>query len=178
MLWMEEPGGLQSRGLLGVGPDWATSLWLFTFTFHFHALQKEMATHSSVLAWRIPGPGEPGGLLSMGSHRVGHDWSYLAAILLYVKYSWSEGVCFAVNQVWFVDNAGEQSLYWPVERLWSQMDPCISVFLSSSLATEAIQPWLHSWGCRLSDRDVTEMFALNSVWNRQTYVSPVLLIPK
>ena len=45
----------------------------FTFTFHFHALEKEMATHSSVLAWRIPGTGEPGGLLSMESHRVGYD---------------------------------------------------------------------------------------------------------
>ena len=45
----------------------------FTFTFHFHALEKEMATHSSVLAWRIPGTGEPGGLPSLGSHRVGHD---------------------------------------------------------------------------------------------------------
>ena len=51
----------------------------FTFTFHFHALEKEMATHSSVLAWRIPGTGEPGGLPSMGSHRVGHEWSDLAA---------------------------------------------------------------------------------------------------
>ena len=45
----------------------------FPFTFHFHALEKEMATHSSVLAWRIPGTGEPGELPSMGSHRVGHD---------------------------------------------------------------------------------------------------------
>ena len=63
---MEEPGGLQSMGLLGFGHD-------FTFTFHFHALEKEMATHSSVLAWRIPGMGEPGGVLSLGSHRVGHD---------------------------------------------------------------------------------------------------------
>ena len=45
----------------------------FAFAFHFHALEKEMATHSSVLAWRIPGTGEPGGLQSMGSHRVGHD---------------------------------------------------------------------------------------------------------
>ena len=55
--------------------------WLrdFTFTFHFHAWEKEMATHSSVLAWRIPGMGEPGGLPSMGSHRVGHDWRDLAA---------------------------------------------------------------------------------------------------
>ena len=60
--WTEEPGGLQSMGLLD-----------FTLTFHFHALEKEMATHSSVLAWRIPGTGEPGELLSMGSHRVGHD---------------------------------------------------------------------------------------------------------
>ena len=50
-----------------------TRLSNFTFTFHFHALEKEVATHSSVLAWRIPGTGEPGGLPSMGSHRVGHD---------------------------------------------------------------------------------------------------------
>ena len=61
-------------GSLGVGHDFT-----FTFTFHFHALEKEMATHSSVLAWRIPGTVEPDGLLSMGSHRVGHDWSDLAA---------------------------------------------------------------------------------------------------
>ena len=52
-----------------------TQLSDFTFTFHFHPLEKEMATHSSVLAWRIPGTGEPGGLPSMGSHRVGHEWS-------------------------------------------------------------------------------------------------------
>ena len=52
----------------------------FTFAFHFHALEKEMATHSSVLAWRIPGTGEPSGLPSMRSHRVGHDWSNLAAV--------------------------------------------------------------------------------------------------
>ena len=57
-----------------------TRLSDFTCTFHFHALEKKMATHSSVLAWRIPGTGEPGGLLSMGSHRVGHDWSDLAAV--------------------------------------------------------------------------------------------------
>ena len=56
-----------------------TRLSNFTFTFHFHALNKQMATHSSVLAWRIPGTVGPGGLPSMGSHRVGHDWSNLAA---------------------------------------------------------------------------------------------------
>ena len=65
---MEELSGLQSMGLLRVRQDSD-----FPFTFHFHALEKEMATHSSVLAWRIPGMAKPGGLPSMGSHRVGHD---------------------------------------------------------------------------------------------------------
>ena len=70
------------RSLVGCSPWGCESrTWLsdFTFTFHFHALEKKMATHSSVLAWRIPGTGEPCGLPSMGSHRVGHDWSDLAA---------------------------------------------------------------------------------------------------
>ena len=58
----------------------------FTFTFHFHALEKEMATRSSVLAWRIPGTGEPGGLLSLGSHRIGHNWSNLVVVLVVVYY--------------------------------------------------------------------------------------------
>ena len=62
----------------GVAKSW-TRLSDFTFTFRFHALEKAMATHSSVLAWRIPWIEEPGGLPSMGSHRVGHDWSDLAA---------------------------------------------------------------------------------------------------
>ena len=66
---MEEPGRLQSMGSQTV----KTRLRDFPFTFHLHAVGKEMATHSSVLAWRIPGTGEPGGLLSMGSHRVRHD---------------------------------------------------------------------------------------------------------
>ena len=69
---MGEPGRLQSVGLLSL-----IQLSDLTFTFHFHALEKEMATHSSVLAWRIPGTGEPGGLPSMGSRRVGHDCSTL-----------------------------------------------------------------------------------------------------
>ena len=63
-----------------------TRLSDFTFTFHFHALEKERATHSSVLAWRIPGTGEPGGLPSMGSHRVGHDWSDSAAAAAAFEY--------------------------------------------------------------------------------------------
>ena len=71
-------GGAWWAAVHGVAKSW-TPLSDFTFTFHFHALEKEMATHSSALAWRIPGTGEPGGLLSMGLHRVGHDWSDLAA---------------------------------------------------------------------------------------------------
>ena len=65
-------GGTWKAAVHGVAEDW-TRLSDFTFTFHFHALEKEMATHSSVLAWRIPGTVEPGGLLPMGLHRVGHD---------------------------------------------------------------------------------------------------------
>ena len=66
--WMEESGRLQSMGSLRV-----TEVSDFTFTFHFHALEKEMATHSSFLAWRIRETGKPGGLPSLGSHRVRHD---------------------------------------------------------------------------------------------------------
>ena len=77
---LENPmgGGAWWAAVHGVAKS-RTRLSDLTLTFHFHALEKEMATHSSVLAWRIPGTGEPGGLPSMGSHRVGHDWSDLAA---------------------------------------------------------------------------------------------------
>ena len=72
-------GGAWKAAVYGVaeGRTWLSD---FTFAFHFHALEKEMATHSSVLAWRIPGMGELGGLLCMGLHRVRHDWSNLAAV--------------------------------------------------------------------------------------------------
>ena len=77
---LENPmdGGAWWAAVHGVTKN-RTRLSGFTFTSHFHALEKEMATHSSVLAWRIPGMAEPGGLPSLGSHRVGHDWSNLAA---------------------------------------------------------------------------------------------------
>ena len=88
--WGRSPGEVNGNPLqysclenpMDEGAWWATVHWVaksrtrlsdFTFTFHFHALEKEMATHSSVLAWRIPGMAETGGLPSMGSHRVGHD---------------------------------------------------------------------------------------------------------
>ena len=73
--WMEGPGRLQSMRSRS-----QTELSDFTFTFHFHALEKKMTTHSSVLVWRIPGTEEPDGLLSIGLHRVRHDWSDLACM--------------------------------------------------------------------------------------------------
>ena len=103
-------GGAWWVAVHGVSKSW-TRLSDFTFTFHFHALEEEMATHSSALAWRIPGTGEPGGLLSMGSHRVGHDWSDLAAA---AAGAWRNAaalwpfsaietfkVCLWLSRVWF-----------------------------------------------------------------------------
>ena len=82
---LENPtdGGAWKAAVHGVaeGRTWLSD---FTFTSPFHALEKEMATHSSVLTWRIPGMGKPGGLLSMGSHRVGHDWSDLAIAIAHI----------------------------------------------------------------------------------------------
>ena len=72
--WTEEPGRFAVHGVAKSHFDFErVTLSDFTLTFHFHALEKEMAAHYSVLAWRTPGRGEPGGLPSMGSHRVGHD---------------------------------------------------------------------------------------------------------
>ena len=72
--WLEEPGRLQSKRSQS-----RARLSNFTFTFHFHALEKEMATHCRILVWRIPKTEGPSGLPSMGSHRIRHDWSDLAA---------------------------------------------------------------------------------------------------
>ena len=83
---LENPmdGGAWQAAVHGVAKS-RTPLSNVTFTFHFHALEKDMATHSSVLAWRIPGTAEPVGLPSMGSHRVGHDLSDLAVAGCYYK---------------------------------------------------------------------------------------------
>ena len=87
---LENPvdGGASWAAVHGVA-ECQTRLSNLTFSFHFHALEKEMATHSSVLAWRIPGTAEPGGLPSMGLHRVGHDWSDLAAAADLLFNRWS-----------------------------------------------------------------------------------------
>ena len=80
-----------------------TRLSDFTFSFHFHALEKEKATHSSVLAWRIPGTGEPAGLPSMGSHGVRRDWGDLAAAAAFLIYTASWLVCLLYRQISLLD---------------------------------------------------------------------------
>ena len=91
---LENPmeGGAWKAAVHGVaeGQTWLND---FTFTFHFNALEKDMATHSRVLAWRIPGTREPGGLQSMGSHRVGHDWRDLAAAAAHPQGVW---ICVSI----------------------------------------------------------------------------------
>ena len=122
--------------------------WLsdFTFTFHFHALEKVMATHSSVLAWRIPGTAEPGGLPCMGSHRVGHDWIDLAA----VKPSPQPMPQISITSKTFLP----PSLF-PLER---------EIATHSSILTWRI-PWteepggLHPWGCK--ELNTTERLTLS-----------------
>ena len=101
--------------------------WLsdFPFTFHFHALEKEMATHSRVLAWRIPGTEEPGGLPSMGSHRVRHDWSNLAsaAISIYV-YNLLMKQCYLGIYTFWEDSKMKQRsdkhIFIMVFKLWKR----------------------------------------------------------
>ena len=125
--WMEEPGGLQSMGSQRVGHDWETSLSLFTF--HFHALEKEMATHFTVFAWRIPGMREPGGLLSMGSHRVGHDWSDLAAAAAWMR-------CLCVLHL-FTFNC--QSCFSGLEKSRSWLWLCLLIWFFPRLHTFRFQ---------------------------------------
>jgi len=127
--WTEEPGRLQSMGSLRVGYDWAD----FTFTFHFHALEKEMATHSSILAWRIPGTGEPGGLPSLGSHRVGHDWSDLAAAAEKQESSRKTSISALSTMpkpltVWITINCGKFWKRWEYQTTWpASWETCMQV---------------------------------------------------
>ena len=115
---LENPmdGGAWWAAVHGVAKS-RTRLSDFTLTFHFHALEKEMAIHSSVLAWRIPGTGEPDGLPSMGLHRVGHDWSDLAAAAAAAyQNSSDDGVCqyriFIIDTYHNLSKFHRSSLSW------------------------------------------------------------------
>ena len=102
-------GGAWWAAVHGVAKSW-TRLSDVTFIFHLHALEKEMATHSSVLAWRIPGTGEPGGLPSMGLHRVGHDCSDLAVAAA------TDGECTecSPHTAWVLSPEPERSVLCPL----------------------------------------------------------------
>ena len=129
---LENPmdGGAWWAAVHGVA-EGRTRLSDFTLTSHFHALEKEMATHSSVLAWRVPGTGEPGGLPSMGSHRVGHDWSDLATYI-YIF------CCHVKNLV----KSNVYQFYWPFLRL--QLGPeLVYVFNRRSLMKLSSSPASH-----------------------------------
>ena len=106
-----------------------TRLSDFTLSFHFHALEKEMATHSSVLAWRIAGTGEPGGLPSIGLHRVGHKWSDLAA---------AAAACITYKI--------EPSSF----QLWNSRIRGPSLVMSPLTWTRPPQPWCESWKTRVT----------------------------
>ena len=127
--WTKEPGRLHA--VHGVATSW-TQLSDFTFTFHFHALEEEMATHSSILAWRMPGTGEPGGLPSMGSRRVGLDWSDLAAAVAagYTKVRLVKAMVFPV-----VMNGCES---WTIKKAESQI---IDAFVLWCWKTLLRVPW-------------------------------------
>ena len=136
--WAEELGRLQSIGSLRVGYDWVTSFSVFTFTltFHFLALEKEMAAHSSVLAWRIPRSVKPGGLPSVGSHRVGHNWSDLAAVAA----GFYERREFHVVQN-FIPSSDSVSLYSPflfllgLIKVISEIVLCVAKSISELIAS-------------------------------------------
>ena len=130
-------GGAWWAAVHGVTKSWT---WLsdFTFTFHFHALEKEMATHSSVLAWRIPGTGEPGGLPSTGSHRVGHDWSDLAAAAA------CHYTCFCYTWLWLISIA---FFFFPSlcsSFLLGHLFPLFSILSFENLAFYRQNPPFHS----------------------------------
>ena len=139
-----------------------TRLSDFTFTFHFHALEKGMATHSSVLAWRIPGTGEPGGLQSMGSHRVGHDWSDLAVAGFPGSTSDKEPGCQCRRH----KRCGFDPWVWkfPWRRAWRPPQySCLENLYGQRSLTGC-----HPWGCKESDMtEATEHTCTHSL--RYTY---------
>ena len=128
--WTEEAGRL----VHGVAKS-QTRLSDFTFTFHFPTMEKEMATHSSVLAWRIPGTGEPGRLLSMGSHRVGHDWKRLSSSSGSIDRR-SRIECLKIKPIhlWPIDfqQCAKAIQWWRLIFLIYDADNCISTFIKWS----------------------------------------------
>ena len=131
-------GGTWKAAVHGI-TEGQTRLSGFTFTFHFHASEKEMATHSSVLAWRIPGTGEPGGLPSLGSHRVRNDWRDLAAAVYIVNDTLS--VCLTLP---FPSCVHMSALYSCVSIPTLQIGSSVAFFLTPHMYIN-IQPLFFSF---------------------------------
>ena len=140
---LENPmdGGAWWAAIHGVAKS-QTRLSVFTFTFHFHALEKEMATHSSVLAFRIPGTGEPSGLPSVGSHRVGHDWSDLAAAGFLTVF-------------WFLSPETSDSIYILNCSILSPLLQYFWTFYFLGRSGSGVTP-SNLWGCLSLPRFITE----------------------
>ena len=149
---------------MGRGAWWAavhgvakSQTWLsdFPFTFHFHALEKEMVTHSSVLACRIPGMAEPGGVLSMGSHRVRHNWSDLAAAAAKSYMGFSGG---SVSKE-FAHNAGDLDLVpgWadPLEKGMATHSSILAWRIHGQRSLAGYRSWGHK------ELDMTEWLTLS-----------------
>ena len=126
-------GGAWKAAVHGVA-EGRTWLINFTFTFHFHALEKEMATHSSTFAWGIPGTAEPGGLLSMGLHRVGHDWSDLAA-----------AAATAVGIVFCLKSRIHPELNFSFKNLWENRIERLTPCFSSQWWLFQSESWRKNW---------------------------------
>ena len=149
-LWAAVHGVAKSR----------TRLSDFTFIFPFHALEKEMAAYSSVLAWRIPGTGEPGGLSSVGSHRVGHDWSDLAAAAFTKRYKprlKTPSIVKLENNFWHPKlTLAESRLYklcYPQEALGEFVVPTTNVAKEDSIQQRATENSRHgTWAFLLGSR--------------------------
>ena len=125
-------GGAWWAAVHGVTQSW-TELSDFTFTFHFHALEKEMAIHSSILAWRMPGMGEPCGLTSMGSQRVGHDWGDLVAAVA-AELSASEYQYFLKTRSSFkIFTEGQSQAWKPFRVLWAWVSTAVCSQASNEL---------------------------------------------
>ena len=130
-----------------------TRLNEFTFTFHFHALEKEMTTHSSVLAWRIPGMGEPGGLPSLGSHRVRHNWSDLAAAAAAIQDKFYIGCSTCWSDI---SGVFDFDMLWNSDKYFWNI---INYYFETLASFWHFAPWLHDPVLDIRDHRVTTMLS-------------------
>ena len=156
-----------------------TRLSDFTFTFHFHALEKEMATHSSVLAWRIPGMAEPGGLPSMGSHRVGHNWSDLRAAAACPLSQWCHpAISSSVVPFSSCLQSSPTSGSFPMSQFFTSGGQSIGVSASASVLPMNIQHWF-SLGCTgwisLQSKGLSRVFSNTTVQKHQLFSTQLSL---